>query len=77
MKQKQSGKKGGAPAPDFTILLRPYASGWVALSPDEREVVASAPTVEEAHRDAEKNGRSHPVLLQVVPPDKGLIGVSL
>ena len=75
MKQKPSAKKAGAGAPDFTALLQPYASGWVALSPDEQEVVASAPTVEEAHRAAEKNGCSHPVLLQVVPPDKGFIGV--
>ena len=77
MKRKQSRKKVRVARSDFTDLLKPYASGWVALSPDEREVVASAPTVEEAHREAEKKGCSHPVLLQVVPPDKGFIGVSL
>jgi hypothetical protein len=74
MKRKQSGKKVRVATPDFTHLLKPYASGWVALSPDEREVVASAPTVEEAHREAEKKGCLHSVLLQVLPPDKGFIG---
>lgn len=74
MTAKQPRKKVQVPASDFTDLLKPYSSGWVALSPDERQVVASAPTVEEAHREAEKKGCPHPVLLQVVPPDKGFIG---
>ena len=77
MKRKRSERKVRVQAPSFTDLLKPYAWGWVALSPDEREVIASAPTVEEAHREAEKKGCSHPVLLQVVPPDKGFIEVSL
>jgi len=75
MKRKLSEKK--VRAPDLTAILKPYASGWVTLSPDEREVVASAPTVEEAHREAEKKSCPHPVLLQVVPPDKGFIGALL
>jgi len=62
-------------AADMTALLRPYASGWVALTPDEQEVVASAATIEEAHAKAVKKGYSHPVMLQVFPPDRGFIGI--
>ena len=75
MKRKLSEKK--VRAPDLAAILKPCASVWVALSPDEREVVASAPTFEQTHRGAEKKGCPHPVLLQVVPPDKGFIGVLL
>ena len=75
MKRKLSEKK--VRAPDLAAILKPCASGWVALSPDEREVVASAPTLEQTHREAEKKGCPHPVLLQVVPSDKGFIGVWL
>ena len=59
---------------DLTTLLKPYRSGWVALTPDEREVVASAPSIEEAHGEAVKKGCAHPVLLQILPPDRGFIG---
>ena len=59
---------------DFYALLRPYTSGWVALTPDEQEVVASAPSIEEAHQEAVKKGCAHPVLLQIFAPDRGFIG---
>ena len=64
-------------ASDMTALLRPYASGWVALTPDERKVVASGPSIEEAHAAAARKGCLHPVLLQVIPPGRGFIGISL
>ena len=75
MKRSGNQKKGKVRLPDFTALLQPYASGWVALTPDEQTVVASAPSIEEAHRKAVRTGCSHPVLLQVLPPDRGFIGV--
>jgi hypothetical protein len=77
MKRKLSEKKVRAARSRRYSILKPCASGWVALSPDEREVVASAPTLEQTHREAEKKGCPHPVLLQVVPSDKGFIGVWL
>jgi DDE family transposase len=55
----------------FADLLRQSVYSRLAGYEDEREVVASALTVEAAHREAEKNGCLHPVLLQVLPPDKG------
>ena len=75
MKRSGNHKKGKVRPSDLLLLLKPYASGWVALTPDEQMVVASAPSIEEAHREAVKKGCSHPVLLQVFPPDRGFIGV--
>ena len=75
MKRSGNHKKGKVRPSDLTALLKPYASGWVALTPDEREVVASAPSIEEAYGEAVRNGCTHPVLLQVFPPDRGFIGM--
>ena len=75
MKRSGNHKKGKVRSSDLTALLKPYTSGWVALTPDEQEVVASAPSIEEAHGKAVKKGCSHPVLLQVLPPDRGFIGI--
>ena len=75
MKRTGNHKRGKVPSSDLTALLKPYASGWVALTPDEQTVVASAPSIEEAYEEAVKKGCAHPVLLQVFPPDRGIIGV--
>jgi len=75
MKRTGNHKKGKVRLPDFTALLKPYSSGWVALTPDEQTVVASAPSIEEAHEEAVKKGCPYPVLLQVFPPDRGFIGI--
>ncbi len=61
---------------DLTEVLKPYPSGWVALTSDEREVVAAAPTVEEAHAAALRKGCPHPLLVPVIPPDRGFVGQS-
>jgi len=75
MKRNGSRKQGKVPLPDLTVLLKPYASGWVALTPDEQTVVAAAPSIEEAHQEAQRKGCAHPVLMQVLPPDRGFIGM--
>ena len=58
---------------DISKLLKPYSSGWVALSEDQREVVAAGSTLEDAQRRAAEHGYSHPVFLKVLPPDRGYI----
>jgi len=75
MKESGNHKKGKGRSFNLFSLLKPYTSGWVALTPDERAVVASAPSIEEAHNQAVKKGCAHPVLLQVIPPDRGFIGI--
>ena len=61
------------PVADLTELLRSYQSGWVALSSDEREVVAAAETLRETRAQAERSGASEPVFVKVIPPDQGYL----
>jgi hypothetical protein len=61
------------PVANLTELLKPYQSGWVALSSDEREVVAAAETLREARDQAERRGAAEPVFVKVIPPDQGYL----
>ena len=49
-------------------LLKPYHSGWVALSPDEREVLASGDTLHETRKRAVSPDA---VFVKVIPPTQG------
>ncbi|GEM_PF-1412086 len=71
--RNKSSKQIAVHTSDITTLLRPYRSGWVALSPDKRRVVAAAPTLEEAQTKAQKQGQPHPLFVKVLPPDKGYL----
>jgi len=70
---KSPRKKIEIPVSDLTEALKPYRSGWVALSSDESHVVSSGSTLEEAHAQAVRAGYSHPVFVKVLPPDRGYI----
>jgi hypothetical protein len=61
------------PVANLDELLKPYQSGWVALSSDEREVVAAAETLQEAREQAERRGAAEPVFVKVIPPDDGYL----
>ena len=61
------------PVANLTELLKPYQSGWVALSSDERQVVAAAETLREARKQAERRGTHDPVFIKVIPPDEGYL----
>ena len=66
----------GAPevvARDFTELLRPYSQGWVALNPAQDRVVASGLNFEDTYRRAVEQGYNDPILIKVIPPDRGFI----
>ena len=65
--------KAKVPARDFAELLKPYSSGWVALTPDETKVVGAGETLQEALERAKKEGYLEPVFLKVIPPDYGYI----
>jgi hypothetical protein len=58
---------------DLTEVLRPYPSGWVALSADEREVVAAGGTLREARELAANRGTPDAVFVKVIPPDQGYL----
>lgn len=75
MKRKPA-KPIEVPTSDVTALLRPYSSGWVALSQSQRRVVASGTTLEEAHRKAQEQGYPHPLYVKVIPPSRGYLPVA-
>ena len=58
---------------DLSELLKAYSSGWVALSEDQKEVVAAGSTLEDAQQKAAEHGYSHPLFLKVLPPDRGYV----
>lgn len=55
---------------DMTETLRPYENKWVALTQDNK-VVGSGDTIEEALKEAKKNGYENPIFEQVLPFDGG------
>jgi hypothetical protein len=54
-------------------LLKPYHSGWVALSADERRIVAAAETLHETRARAISGRVSDAVFVKVIPPDHGYL----
>jgi hypothetical protein len=61
------------PVANLTELLMPYQSGWVALSADEREVVAAAEMLRETREEAKRRRASDPVFIKVILPDEGCL----
>ena len=75
---KQSPRNNGPHISQRTMhhlaaLLKPYRSGWVAVTPDEREVVASAETLRETRELVKSNRVSDAVYIKVIPPNRGYI----
>lgn len=70
---KQASVHKRIPVADLSDLLKPYPSGWVALSADEREVVAAAKTLRETREQAEHRGVADAVFIKVIPPDEGYL----
>ncbi len=54
--------------PDLSELLKPYKSGWVALSADQTRVVASAETLHDAREQASNRFAPDAVFVKVIPP---------
>jgi hypothetical protein len=74
MKRKHA-KAMQVATPDLSQLLRPYSSGWVALSSDETHVVAAADSLKATEEKAREQGEEHPLLVKVLPPERGYISV--
>jgi hypothetical protein len=70
---KPESRKRKLPASDLSDLLKPYPSGWVALSSDERQVVAAGPTLRDAREKAVGHGVPDAVFVKVIPPDEGYL----
>ena len=59
---------------DLSKILLKYKKGWLALSPDNRKLVAVGKTLEEALEKARKKGVENPGLLKAAPADRLFIG---
>ena len=54
-------------------LLKAYQSGWVALSPDERQVIAARKTLHETRERAMSSRVSDAIFVKVIPPEQGYL----
>lgn len=54
-------------------LLKPYHSGWVALSTDERQILAAGETLHETRERALSSQVSDAIFVKVIPPDHGYL----
>lgn len=54
-------------------LLKPYSSGWVALSRDYKKVVASGKTLKEVTEKVQKQKRSDVVLISASKNYRGFV----
>jgi hypothetical protein len=54
-------------------LLKPYRSGWVALSPDERQIVAASDTLHEAREQAIRSRVPDAIFVKLIPPEQGYL----
>ena len=50
---------------DLSKILKPYSNEWVALSEDEKRVVASGKTIKETLQEANKKGEKSPIITKV------------
>lgn len=50
---------------DLSKILEPYSDKWVALSCDEKKVIASGNTVKDVLRMAKEKGETKPILTKV------------
>ncbi len=64
-------------SPDLTDLLKPFQSGWVALSSDEQRVIASGQTLHEVHEEAMDRRIPDALFVKVIPPDQGYLPLLL
>jgi hypothetical protein len=72
MKKRQPGQKK-LPVSDLSELLKPYRSGWVALSSDESHVVAFGETLHDAREQAKHKFAPDAIFVKVIPPDQGYL----
>ena len=59
-------------APDLNVILKPFENKWVALSPDETQVVSSGDTLFEAESKLNEKERHEAVFFKVIPFNVGI-----
>lgn len=59
---------------DFTQIYKKYKGEWVALTPDEKSVVASGKTLKKILEEARVKGYAHPIVMKIPPAIVPYIG---
>lgn len=59
---------------DLSKLLSRYKKGWLALSPDNRHLIATGKTLDEVLEKAKKKGVGNPSVLKATPIDHLMVG---
>jgi hypothetical protein len=72
-KQGSPRRRKVAMAGNLTEMLKPYQSGWVALSSDEKRVVGNGETLHIAQERAADHGVANAVFVKIIPPDQGYL----
>lgn len=52
---------------DLSKILSKYKKGWLALSPDNRKLIAKGKTLKEVLKGAKEKGIENPSVLKAVP----------
>lgn len=59
---------------DLSKILSKYKKGWLALTADNRNLVATGKTLEEVLRRAKQKGVENPSVMKAAPVDRLFIG---
>ena len=70
-------KEKSIKAPHLNVILKPFENKWVALSPDETQVVSSGDTLLEAESKLSEKERHEAVFFKVVPFNVGVAPATL
>ena len=62
------------PARDFTQIYKKYKGKWVALTLDEKKVIASGESLKQILEESKKKGLEHPIVMRVPPSVLPYIG---
>lgn len=61
-------------AVDLSRILSKYKTGWIALTEDNKKIVANGKTLNEVLKKARKNGVDNPSVLKASPISSLLVG---
>lgn len=59
---------------DLSKILSKYKTGWIALTEDNKKIVADGKTLNEVLKKARKSGVDNPSLLKASPINNLLVG---
>jgi predicted RNase H-like HicB family nuclease len=59
---------------DLSKILSKHQSGWLALSPDNKKLISTGKTLQEALEKSIDKGVENPSLLKAAPQDKLYVG---